>query len=81
MYVKILWMQQTKTPNSLLIFGRGCGTILQRVGVEGGSSISADNLTLTHEPRVSFATTRRYAGFVLQERQSSGTKNKNTDRR
>ena len=43
-----------------------CGTIsVQRVGVEGGSSISADNLTLTREPRVSFATTRRYAGFVV----------------
>ena len=50
-----------------MIFGWGCGTILQRVGVEGGSSISADNLTLTHEPRVSFATTRRYAGFVISK--------------
>ena len=46
----------------------GCGTIsVQRVGVEGGSSISANNLTLTHEPRVSFATTRRYAGFVVSK--------------
>ena len=46
-----------------------CGTIsVQRVGVEGGSSISANNLTLTHEPRVSFATTRRYAGFVVSKK-------------
>ena len=51
-----------------MIFLVGCGTIsVQRVGVEGGSSISADNLTLTREPRVSFATTRRYAGFVVSK--------------
>ena len=51
-----------------MIFGWGCCTIsVQRVGVEGGSSISADNLTLTHESRVSFATTIRYAGFVVQK--------------
>ena len=64
--LKSLSILKKKTNNSILISYGGCGTIsVQRVGVEGGSSISADNLTLTREPRVSFATTRRYAGFVV----------------